>query len=363
MDDRAVVARQLGRAPRAFRRVVVRCPFGLPAVTEQNSLRRERRAVSDDVLRHLPVARRRASRGSRPRAASSAGAGRARRSRARRVARPRDGGAADDSARARGGAGAPTAARPSTSESAARGRPRNLKCLHAHAAYALARPGYVLGERILDELAAPLARKPCCSGGRSPRTVSKLPRRVGRRRQRAARMGGRLRVLAEARSRSGRATSVCDPSSTRSRTSSVDASEARSRFASSLPSTPRRTGGRGRFSPSGARRDGRAPSRSSRAPRFTSTRAAPGLRAVSSSRAAHAAARRATTKQSLRRRASRSRSCSLVARRSCSESRSRSTLDERPAAGDTVTNVRTLTPLPQEAPARTVTVTVTVTQP
>ncbi|HET9461543.1 MAG TPA: DUF501 domain-containing protein, partial [Gaiellaceae bacterium] len=35
MDDRAVVARQLGRQPRAFRRVAVRCPFGLPAVTEQ----------------------------------------------------------------------------------------------------------------------------------------------------------------------------------------------------------------------------------------------------------------------------------------------------------------------------------------
>ena len=35
MDDRAVVARQIGREPRAFRRVAVRCPFGLPAVTEQ----------------------------------------------------------------------------------------------------------------------------------------------------------------------------------------------------------------------------------------------------------------------------------------------------------------------------------------
>ena len=35
MDDAAVVSRQLGRAPRAFRRVVVRCPFGRPAVTEQ----------------------------------------------------------------------------------------------------------------------------------------------------------------------------------------------------------------------------------------------------------------------------------------------------------------------------------------
>ena len=35
------------------------------------------------------------------------------------------------------------------------------------------------------------------------------------------------------------------------------------------------------------------------------------------------------------------------------------TLDERPRQGDTVTNVRTLTPLPQQPPARTVTVTVT----
>ena len=35
VDDRAVVERQLGRAPRAFRRVAVRCPFGRPAVAEQ----------------------------------------------------------------------------------------------------------------------------------------------------------------------------------------------------------------------------------------------------------------------------------------------------------------------------------------
>ena len=35
MDDRAIVALQLGRAPRAFGGVVVRCPYGLPAVTEQ----------------------------------------------------------------------------------------------------------------------------------------------------------------------------------------------------------------------------------------------------------------------------------------------------------------------------------------
>jgi hypothetical protein len=37
------------------------------------------------------------------------------------------------------------------------------------------------------------------------------------------------------------------------------------------------------------------------------------------------------------------------------------TLDDRPRSSGTVTNVRTLTPLPQGAPARTVTVTVTTT--
>jgi len=35
------------------------------------------------------------------------------------------------------------------------------------------------------------------------------------------------------------------------------------------------------------------------------------------------------------------------------------TLDDRPKPGGVVTNVRTLTPLPQQPPARTVTVTVT----
>ena len=35
MDDRALVEQQLGRPPRAFRRVAARCPGGAPAVTEQ----------------------------------------------------------------------------------------------------------------------------------------------------------------------------------------------------------------------------------------------------------------------------------------------------------------------------------------
>ena len=35
MDDLEIVERQLGRRPRAFRRVAVRCSYGRPAVTEQ----------------------------------------------------------------------------------------------------------------------------------------------------------------------------------------------------------------------------------------------------------------------------------------------------------------------------------------
>jgi hypothetical protein len=41
-------------------------------------------------------------------------------------------------------------------------RDGSLKCLHAHAAFALARPGYELGERIVAEL-APLWPDRCCT--------------------------------------------------------------------------------------------------------------------------------------------------------------------------------------------------------
>ena len=41
--------------------------------------------------------------------------------------------------------------------------PANLKCLHAHVAFALARPGYVLGEAIFDEIEEPWPPERCCS--------------------------------------------------------------------------------------------------------------------------------------------------------------------------------------------------------
>ena len=42
-------------------------------------------------------------------------------------------------------------------------RSGSLKCLHAHAAFALARPGYELGDRILAELPSLWPSDECCT--------------------------------------------------------------------------------------------------------------------------------------------------------------------------------------------------------
>jgi uncharacterized protein len=148
--DRALVERQLGRPPRAFRRVVVRCPFGRPAVTEQ--------APYDDRGEPFPttywltcphlvaqVSRVEAAGGverwtraaveDRELAASLERAN----GEQRRLRPELDLGIGG----ARAGAG-------------------SLKCLHAHVAFALAQPGYELGERVLAEL-EPLWPRVCCT--------------------------------------------------------------------------------------------------------------------------------------------------------------------------------------------------------
>jgi hypothetical protein len=162
-EDRAVVARQLGREPRAFRRVVVRCPFGRPAVTEQAPYDADGEPFPTTyylTCRHLvaAVSRVEAAGGvERWSAAAAADAGLAvsvagadaEQRRIRRAladgATGRDGGASLDLGV--GGAG----------------RRGSLKCLHAHVAFALARPGYELGERVLAGL-EPLWPERCCSG-------------------------------------------------------------------------------------------------------------------------------------------------------------------------------------------------------
>jgi uncharacterized protein len=164
MDDRAVVARQLGRPPRAFRRVIRRCPFGLPAVTEQ--------APYDDAGQPFPttyyltcphlvaavsrleaaggVERWSEAAGREPSLAASLAQATAEQRRTRReLASGRTG---EDGGRSLGlGIGGAA-------------RPERLKCLHAHVAFALAQPGYELGERILAEV-EPAWPAECCSRG------------------------------------------------------------------------------------------------------------------------------------------------------------------------------------------------------
>lgn len=162
MDDEAVVARQLGRHPRAFRRVAVRCPFGLPAVTEQEPYDRDGEPFPTTYYLTCPhlvaaLARVEAAGGverwSRAAdddsdlAASLLSATEEQRAVRRELAGSRRG--CDGGGSLELGIGGSS-------------RPAGLKCLHAHAAFALARPGYVLGERILAEL-APLWPDRCCS--------------------------------------------------------------------------------------------------------------------------------------------------------------------------------------------------------
>ena len=163
MDDRAVVARQLGRQPRAFRRVVVRCPHGLPAVTEQAPYDRDGEPFPTTyyvTCRHLvsALARLEAAGGverwsrvaaEEPRLAESLASATEDQRRIRHELagheQVSDGGASLDL-----GIGGSSS-------------PGHLKCLHAHVAYALACPGYVLGERILAEVEPLWPAGECCS--------------------------------------------------------------------------------------------------------------------------------------------------------------------------------------------------------
>lgn len=138
MEDEAVVSWQLGRPVRSFRRVVVRCVHGFPAVTEQGPYDADGKPFPTTYYLTCPwlVAA---------------------------VARIEAAGGVERWSRA-------AAAEPELSESLARAdaeqrrlRPElgvgiagirdrtKLKCLHAHAAFALARPGYELGDRVLAE--------------------------------------------------------------------------------------------------------------------------------------------------------------------------------------------------------------------
>jgi hypothetical protein len=149
MTDEEVVARQIGRRPRAFRRVAVRCPFGQPAVTEQAPFDEDGRPFP---TQYYVTCRQLVAVISRLEAAGGVErwteAARDDVELARSLAE-----AQDEQRRIRpeldAGIGGST-------------RDGSLKCLHAHAAFALARPGYELGERILAELPS-LWPDSCCT--------------------------------------------------------------------------------------------------------------------------------------------------------------------------------------------------------
>jgi uncharacterized protein len=149
MDDRELVARQLGREPRAFRRVVVRCPYGRPAVTEQEPFDEDGHPFPTTyyvTCRHLVAQLSRLE----------AAGGVERWTRA----------AVDDTALAESLAAAHDEQRRLRPELpvgiGGSSRTGSLKCLHAHGAFALARPGYVLGERILAEAEPLFPAGGCC---------------------------------------------------------------------------------------------------------------------------------------------------------------------------------------------------------
>ncbi|MBD0347643.1 MAG: DUF501 domain-containing protein [Thermoleophilia bacterium] len=162
MDDAAVVALELGRAPRAFRRVVRRCPYGRPAVTEQAPYDAAGEPFPTTYYLTCPhivtaVSRIEAAGGVERWSEAAAADPELRASLAtateeqRAVRRELAGGTHghDDGASLELGIGGVAT-------------PERLKCLHAHAAYALARPGYLLGERILAEAEPLWPAEECC---------------------------------------------------------------------------------------------------------------------------------------------------------------------------------------------------------
>ena len=148
--DRELVARQLGRPPRAFRRVAVRCPFGRPAVTEQAPFDEGGKPFPTQfwvTCPHLVAAL------SRLEAVGGVERWTGASQQDPELARSLE--AAHEEQRSLrpelpGGIGGAT-------------RTGSLKCLHAHAAFALARPGYELGDRILADAGELWPPTECCT--------------------------------------------------------------------------------------------------------------------------------------------------------------------------------------------------------
>jgi hypothetical protein len=163
VDDRDVVALQIGRAPRSYRGVAARCPYGRPAVSEQAPYDAAGRPFPTTywlTCPHLVAAvSRLESAGGVERWSARAAAEPALRAsleevtERQRALRERlaagDGGSDDGASLGTGVGGA--------------ARPERLKCLHAHVAWALVDPEYGLGRAILDEIPDRWPEHECCT--------------------------------------------------------------------------------------------------------------------------------------------------------------------------------------------------------
>ena len=155
--------RQLGRPARAFRRVVVRCPFGLPAVTEQDPYASDGSPFPTTYYLTCPhavaaVSRLEAAGGvERWSAVANVDPGlRASVEAATREQCEVRHGLAEGRVGRDAGASLELGIGGSSN-------PVRLKCLHAHVAFGLARPGYLLGQRIVAELEQLFPEDGCCS--------------------------------------------------------------------------------------------------------------------------------------------------------------------------------------------------------
>ncbi len=154
MDDRSLVSWQLGRPARAFRRVAVRCPHGYPAVSEQDARAADGTPFPTTFWLTCPWL---AAAISRLEAAGG-------------VRRYTDAAAAEPALAASLADAQAEQRRLRPELDAGIGgsrRSESLKCLHAHAAFALARPGYSLGSRILAEVGEPWCPDARCSAAAS----------------------------------------------------------------------------------------------------------------------------------------------------------------------------------------------------
>ncbi|HEV2902394.1 MAG TPA: DUF501 domain-containing protein [Gaiellaceae bacterium] len=162
MDDRAIVERQLGREPRAFLRVAARCPLGAPAVTVQapyDSAGDPFPTTFYLTCRHLvaAVARLEAAGGIERWGDLVSGD--------ERLAKSLEEATAEQRVIRRELADGRVGREQGASLDLGIGgtaNPHRLKCLHAHVAFALARPGYELGERIYAEI-EPKWPDRCCT--------------------------------------------------------------------------------------------------------------------------------------------------------------------------------------------------------